>query len=73
MTHLTFQKDAEYKGKTHKWEVSSTHKDCDAIGIIYWHSGWRQYVLEPYDSIWSWDCLKEVSDFIKAEMDKRRK
>ena len=40
--------------------------------MIKWHGPWRQYVLLDNECIWSWECLKEVSEFIKKIMDERK-
>jgi hypothetical protein len=43
------------------------------LGIIKWHSPWRQYWFEPADGTgWSSGCLDEVRDFIKSLMDERK-
>ena len=73
MTQLTFSRDHSYLGKTEVWHIYSNNQKETLLGVIKWYSSWRQYVLEPEpDCIWSWDCLKEVSDFIKCLMDMRK-
>ena len=70
MTHLTFEENSEWQGKTKKWFI---HNEKECIGEIKWNGGWRQYVFDPVeDTIWSWDCLKEVHEFIKSRMDERK-
>lgn len=71
-THLNFIKDDSYKGKTERYKVYSLY-DETLLGEIKWYGSWRQYVLfaEP-ECIWSWDCLVEVSNFIKNLMEKRK-
>lgn len=67
MTHLNFDEYEVGEHRTKKFEVSSNGSQ---LGDIKWHSSWRQYVFEPcFDTIWSWECLKELSEFIKSLMD----
>ena len=59
--------------KTKRYVVKSNHSDA-ILGLINWHSPWRQYVLETSnDIIWSWDCLQEASKFIKELMEARKR
>lgn len=59
--------------KTKRWLVHNKVTK-ENIGIIRWYGGWRQYVLFPLsDTYWAKGCLEEVSEFIKKEMEKRRK
>ena len=63
----------ERKAKTNVWWVFDK-KNNDLLGKIYWKGGWRQYVFEPFEGfIFSWDCLKTISDFIHKEMKKRKR
>ena len=60
------------KPKTKVYGVFET-RTGDLIGTIYWWGRWRQYVFEPdEETIWSWDCLQTISEFIKKLMDERR-
>lgn len=77
--HLNFP-EIETKKKTSVFGVLSTH-DESYLGKVFWYGAWRQYVFEPdkgaeYDeyaaTIFSWDCLAELSAFIKNLMDERR-
>lgn len=72
MNNLNFIQDNSYQGKTKKFHVYSTHSEV-LLGIVKWNCGWRQYWLEvePYCG-WSWDCLLEVSNFIKKLMEERK-
>jgi len=55
----------EEKRKTKVWVVEET-KYGNILGTIQWYSPWRQYVFETFiDTIFSWDCLKAVSEFLK--------
>ena len=59
--------------KTKVFEVASKHDDS-ILGMIQWDGGWRQYVFEPCENCkWSWDCLSQLSDFIKKLMEMRKK
>lgn len=78
--HLEFVEIVKKK-KTSVFNVLSAH-DKSYLGRVFWHRAWRQYVFEPdkgaeYDeykaTIFSWDCLAELSTFIKNLMDKRRR
>jgi len=63
----------EVKKKTKIINVLSK-KDGWVLGCIEWNTRWHQYVFEPnpeIDSIWSWDCLLELSNFIKSLMNER--
>ena len=43
------------------------------IGHIKWHPSWRQYCFFPgQDSIYSYGCLDNISDFIFQLMKKRK-
>ena len=54
--------------KTLTFAVYSIHDDT-LLGEIMWYAQWRQYVLEPSRrTVWSHDCLREVSIFIKELM-----
>jgi hypothetical protein len=73
MTHLKFvEHPIPESRKTKIIHVYSNHDETE-LGEIRWHTGWRQYVLNVAPNcIWSWDCLKEVSDFIKGLIDERK-
>lgn len=43
------------------------------LGCVFWSGGWRQYVFHPVAGCqWSHDCLLEISQFVKAQMDLRK-
>jgi hypothetical protein len=77
MSHLEFKElPVERSRKTKMFEVLSNHSGC-VLGRIGWYCGWRCYVLYPLQDveenyIWSYDCLNEVSVFIKRLMDDRK-
>ena len=59
------------KGKTKKFEVYSMHSG-DYLGQIRWEGGWRHYVMDfCSECIWSFACLKQLSDFIQFLEDER--
>jgi len=71
--HLYFIEviDAEERRKTKQYAVESRH-DKTELGMVRWHTGWRQYVFEPNpECVWSHDCLAELSVFVKSLMDAR--
>lgn len=72
--HLRFDEIAFGKErKTKLFQVSSLYDDSK-LGTIKWYGGWRQYVFEPCsDTRWSWDCLQELSNFIKMIIDAKKK
>ena len=58
--------------KTKVYSVESNHSG-DNLGQINWERGWRQYVFNPYHddettTVFSHDCLLEISQFIKKLM-----
>ena len=58
--------------KTSTFGVYSKH-DGSNLGGIHWYGAWRCYVFEPQnDTVWSHDCLSELAEFIKEQMDLRR-
>ena len=60
------------KKKTNTWQVVNKNHES-VIGIIKWLAPWRQYSFFPYDNtIYSWDCLRLISDFIQEQMLKRK-
>ena len=72
--HLTF-KIIEHKPKTKVYNVISNY-DNSLLGSIYWYGKWRQYIFEPdilAKSIWSWDCLLEIVEFIQRIMKRNNK
>lgn len=71
--HLRFDEIVPNKLlKTKIIKVSSLY-DNSELGTIKWYGGWRQYTFEPiWQTRWSWDCLNELSMFIKTLMDKRK-
>jgi hypothetical protein len=70
--HLEFVQGDNSGKKTKYFEVQSKFDSTD-LGRIKWHSHWRQYIFEPcINTIWSYDCLKDLSLFIE-ELNKEHK
>jgi hypothetical protein len=66
-SHLEFKE--VYTGPSYKTKVFDVFSNFDKshLGRIQWNGGWRCYVLHTFSGIiWSWDCLLECSNFIKA-------
>ena len=56
---------------TNIWEVQSLMGA--GIGSISWYSAWRTYAFFPYDdTIYEDDCLLDIANFIKEQMEKRK-
>ena len=72
-THLEFKEHPIPESrKTKIFHVYSNH-DGSELGEIRWESKWRCYVFYPFTGvIWSWGCLKELTEFIKNLMDIRK-
>jgi hypothetical protein len=71
--HLEFN-EVSVKRKTKVFEVVSKH-DKSFLGCVEWWPGWRQYVFSPDQgktTIWSHDCLLDLSNFIKELMNQRK-
>lgn len=65
------------KNKTLVWTVHN-HKTNDYLGVIKWYSQWRQYCFIPhgcveYSVIFSQSCLRDIAEFIKEQMNERKK
>jgi hypothetical protein len=59
-------------GKTKIWKIYSRH-DNTCLGQVRWHPGWRTYVFWPNPlTIFSFDCLQELSVFMEDEVTKRK-
>jgi len=64
MSYLTFKLVA-----IQCWAVHNK-KSGDLLGTIWLYPRWRKkrFVLGSYtDIIWTWDCLQEVSEFMKKQ------
>lgn len=69
--HLSFVELENPGRKTQVWEVTG-YEDA-FLGTVAWRSSWRQYVLNPAPHRdWSHDCLMEIAEFIKEQMDARK-
>lgn len=70
--HIQFH-EIEFKGKTQKWAVHSTHYPRPLLGTIKWHGAWRKYVIMYEEgTIMDKGCHKEVDNFIDEQMRLRR-
>jgi hypothetical protein len=59
--------------KTKQYEVWAKESD-EQLGLITWWPHWRQFVFQPrQNTLYSWDCLSGISEFIKKLMDERKK
>jgi hypothetical protein len=59
-------------GKTSIFDVRSK-KGGYLLGRIVWYSHWRQYAFSPVGAtVYSAGCLRDIADFIKSAMEKRR-
>ena len=62
----------EIKPKTAVYEMVNK-SDFSPLGLIKWHSAWRQYCFFPYaDCVWSSGCLFDLQIFIKELMQERK-
>ena len=64
--------------KTSAWSVKN--KKNESLGVIKWYSQWRQYcfityynILQSDSIVYSQSCLRDIAEFIKEQMDKRKK
>ena len=64
--------EIEKKPKTSIYAVNSKSSG-ERLGIIKWHSTWRQYCFFPEGgTLWSHGCLGEIMGFIIGLMGVRR-
>lgn len=63
----------EKKQKTSIWRVESNNGE--QLGLIRWYPQWRQYCFfnNTDNMIYAQSCLKDIANFIKEQMDKRKK
>ena len=41
-------------------------KSGSLLGMIEWYPSWRQWVFVTESSaLWSWDCLRDISEFMR--------
>lgn len=65
-------KHIEDKPKTSVWSCRNT-KGNDELGIVKWYPAWRRYCYFPtVQAVYSAGCLKDIRDFIEAEMERRK-
>ncbi len=59
------------KRKTKKWVIKSKRGDC--LGVVKWHSAWRQYTFFPEkDTLFNRGCIDDISWFLEQIMNERR-
>ena len=61
-------------GKTQVFDVKSASADS-VLGRIGWYAPWRKYTFIPIQSPVIFDrvCLLDITDFLQALMDERKK
>ena len=48
------------------------NKSKEKLGDIYFFKDWKKWIFEPeIATMFSWDCLKEISDMVKAFSDSK--
>lgn len=53
--------------KTKRFWVKPKDSD-DTLGYISWYGRWRKYCFFPNgDTVYEWDCLRDIADFIEQE------
>lgn len=58
-------------GKTNIWSVQTLENV--EIGFIKWFGSWRKYVFWPHSgTLYDASCLKEITEFINEQMNKRK-
>ena len=55
----------KHKRTTHDYRVVNSSSGGE-LGRVYWYPQWRQYVLEPWESVWSAGCLKDIVAFVET-------
>lgn len=73
-SYLTFRRAPELEkpnGKTLVWGVYNT-RSGDLLGTIAWLARWRQYIFDPWQSMFSAGCMREIADFLDTHRLDRR-
>ena len=68
--HLVFSEIRNIGKKLPVYEVYSKFNNA-LLGEVQWYGAWRQYVFAPtqiVSTIWSHDCLTDLSSFIQLLM-----
>ncbi len=69
--HIRFQDlSAQYPRRKTSTYNCWNHSEI-LLGCVEWKSGWRQYIFEPNQAVFSAGCLQDISHFIKQLMDAR--
>jgi len=59
-------------GQADSYLVYNTKAE-ELLGQIKYYSKWREYEFYPHlGTAWSWDCLRDLSGFIKELNDQRK-
>jgi hypothetical protein len=45
------------------WECYNSHHNS-SLGTIQWYAPWAMFVYAPVDSLYSMDCLVDITDFL---------
>jgi hypothetical protein len=62
----------EKKEKTSIYQIRNNNHGHQ-LGIIKWHSPWRQYCFWPYSgTVFNKGCLDNINHFIDQLMDERK-
>jgi hypothetical protein len=65
--YLIFEQINNFPKSTNKW-ICKNKKSQESLGIIKWHSAWRQYCYFPTVwAIYSSGCLNYISNFVYNE------
>ena len=62
----------EEKDKTTVYSIFSKSSGA-LLAEVKWYAQWRTYCLFPMSAaVWRFDCLEDIVNFIKEEMNKRK-
>jgi len=71
--YIYFEEEPNPGKKTKQFWCRNKKSDI-TLGVIRWHSPWRQYCFLPTGpTIFSRGCLKDIVDFINQLMEERKK
>ena len=72
---IEFRRSAMQAPKTGRWDVV-TKEGGAVLGEIAWYGPWRRYCFTPswrVPTVYEPTCLRDIANFIDAEMAARRK
>lgn len=62
-SYLIFKKSVKRKFSYYIYNA----KTGDYLGKIYYYIGWHKIIFTPEENtIWDYDCLEEITNFIKS-------